>query len=435
MKALINARLTDFSTYLDDGYLLYDDHIRKIGPMSEYPLGDHQVIDCHHHFVLPGLISGHTHLYSAFSRGLNVFFRPNNFQEILDQLWWKLDRHLDLERSYYSALTFGAEFLKNGVTTVIDHHAAKKEICGSLNSIKKALVDKLGMRAILAFETSDRFPLEDCIEENLRFYRENSSIQVSGLFGMHASMSLSDASLERIKEAIGGIPIHVHVAESEMDQADAIKKYHQTVVKRFARHGLITPDSLLVHCVHVDDEELAIIKESKAVVAVNLISNQNNGVGLPDISKMINMGIPVILGNDGFFPSMTPEYLALLPAMHHRKGSPKGFLLTDWVKIIQETARYASRRLKITLGSFDPGSAADFQIIPYQPMTPIDSTNLFSHLYFGLFPQMRPESVFIGGKKVVDHGTVLGLDPEDILSSQAVAHALWKEIQEEGEMA
>ncbi|MFA5067787.1 MAG: hypothetical protein WC466_07120, partial [Candidatus Izemoplasmatales bacterium] len=95
----------------------------------------------------------------------------------------------------------------------------------------------------------------------------------------------------------------------------------------------------------------------------------------------------------------------------------------------------ASRRLKITLGSFDPGSAADFQIIPYQPMTPIDSTNLFSHLYFGLFPQMRPESVFIGGKKVVDHGTVLGLDPEDILSSQAVAHALWKEIQEEGEMA
>lgn len=434
MKALVHARLYDFCEYREDSYLLFDEKIVEVGPMARFPQGDHHIIDCQGQLVLPGFVCGHTHLYSAFSRGLKLPFHPHNFQEILDQLWWKLDRHLNHLRTYYSALSFGAELLKNGVTTLIDHHASKQEIRGSLTMIKRALVDKLGVRAVLAFETSDRFPLDDCLEENLEVCREVTSSQIAGLFGMHASMSLSDASLERIRDANREHPIHIHVAESIMDQEDSQRRYHKSVVKRLDDYGLIRPDSLLVHCVHVDDAELAIIKDRQAVIAVNVSSNQNNGVGLPDIKKMRDFHIPVIIGNDGFYPDMTREYGSLVTSMHHRYQSPIAFSLSDLNALIQETYRYASRRLHLTLGHFQTGAAADIQIVPYQAMTMLDSTNIMGHLVFGLFPQYSPQTVFVGGQVVVDHGIVRGLTATDIQNTQAVAQACWQEIEREGDI-
>jgi cytosine/adenosine deaminase-related metal-dependent hydrolase len=432
MQALVNARLYDFERYLENGYLQFDERLVSVGDMADYPGGDAHVVDCHGRWVLPGFVCGHTHLYSAFSRGIDLPFAPTTFQEILDQLWWKLDRQLDNEGSYYSGLAFGSEFLSNGVTTVIDHHASGRDIRGSLTALRRAVVQKLGMRAVLAFETSDRFNLDECIDENVRFATENASDRVAGLFGMHASMSISQKSLMTIASQKGKIPIHIHVAESREDQADALAKYQMTILERLHQARLIDKDSLLVHCVHVDRNDLQIIKDSGGVICLNITSNMNNGVGLPDYRQMKAMGIPVILGNDGISASMTLEYLNFVYALHHQGEAPTACSLADLKNVIQETYRVASRRLHIPLGEFRPGAAADFQIVPYQPSTDVTPANALAHLFYGLFPNHHPDKVYVGGKIVYSEGQAIGYDSTDQKNAVVQSQKLWQRIRQEG---
>ena len=160
----------------------------------------YEVIDGNGQLLLPNFVCNHAHIYSIFARGLALPFNPHNFQEILDQMWWKLDSQIDNGITYYSGIAAGSEFLLNGVTTIIDHHASGTDIIGSLDSLKKALANTLHLRSILCFETSDRYPIKDCINENIRFMNRNHSEHVSGLFGMHASMSLSNESLKLISK-------------------------------------------------------------------------------------------------------------------------------------------------------------------------------------------------------------------------------------------
>jgi len=165
--------------------------------------GASQIIDAKKNLVLPGFAVGHTHIYSTFARGLNLPFNPLNFKDILNQLWWKLDSKLGERENYYSALISGIEFIKNGVTTVIDHHASGLQIKGSLKTLKNALCDEIGLRGIFCFETSDRFNIDECIEENLDFLCTRSEMH-AGIFGLHASLSLSDDTLEKISKLYKG---------------------------------------------------------------------------------------------------------------------------------------------------------------------------------------------------------------------------------------
>ncbi|MEL7596739.1 MAG: amidohydrolase family protein, partial [Clostridiaceae bacterium] len=161
MKALTNACIFDFQSFKENYYVLFDSEIKEVGKMNEFPGAD-EIYDCSRTIVMPGLINCHTHIYSTFARGMNVPFDPKNFQDILDQLWWKLDGQLDKKAVYYSGLIYGCECIKNGVTSIIDHHASGLNIKGSLEELKKSICDDLGMRGIFCFETSDRFDTEEC---------------------------------------------------------------------------------------------------------------------------------------------------------------------------------------------------------------------------------------------------------------------------------
>ena len=173
--------------------------------MKSFKNDVYQLIDAKGQMLLPNFVCAHSHIYSIFARGLALPFNPKNFQDILDQMWWKLDSQIDNEITYYSGIAAGSEFLLNGVTTIIDHHASGTEIIGSLTSLKKALNNTLHMRSILCFESSDRYPIKDCVKENMSFANKNHTEFVSGLFGMHASMSLSDNSLKLISKKLNPI--------------------------------------------------------------------------------------------------------------------------------------------------------------------------------------------------------------------------------------
>lgn len=428
MKALIHANVYDFHTYRPDSFILYDQVIREVGSMTDFK-GAAKTHDCRGHLVLPGLINGHAHIYAALLRGLSLPFRPDSFQHLLEQLWWRFDRGIDLETSYLSALVHGLEHLKSGVTTIVDHHAGGMAIRGALSRLKQGICDDLGMRGIFAFETSDRFPVKDCIAENLAFIQEHTSEVCAGLFGLHASLSLSEATLKKVAAVLGDTPIHVHVAESLEDETKCIQKYQRRCLRRLADHGLLNRNSLLAHCVHIDDAEAEIAARQGCVIAVNPTSNLNNGVGLPDYFLFKRHQLPVIVGNDSLGADIARDYQNLLYSMHLQSGSPWRFSGDNVLDCIRAGYHFVGKLLGVAIGRLEPGYVADMLEIPYDPPTPLDETNIFGHLLNGVFGRFRPQEVWCQGRLRIHNYQTVDVDEAQIhAGAREAASKLWRRI-------
>jgi len=431
MVALINAMIYDYQQYIHSGYIIFDDRIQDIGPMDKYKKRpDIKEVDCNHHLIIPSFVSGHTHLYSTFARGASLDFNPDNFMDILKQMWWKIDHFLDQDMIYYSALMGGIDQLRHGTTTLVDHHASG-HIKDALSTIHQALVKDLNMRAILAFETSDRFDVDEAIKENIDFMSQDHK-DAKGIFGMHASLSLSDDSLKKIAGALHGRGIHIHVAESLMDEEECVKKYGKRVVERLDDFGLINENALLVHCTHIDETEMKIIKERKATICINPTSNLNNGVGISHVRKMMDMGIRVIIGNDGLIQSQPMEYLNTYYLAHLKNKSPKAFSLDHIKQLIINAYAWVNEQLKTSLGSLKKGSQADLLVIPYQAYTPIDENNIFGHMFFGLFPGFTPKMVFVKGQLMIDGYHLVNVKEHLYQNALEQAKKLWNILEKEG---
>ncbi|MFA7075294.1 MAG: amidohydrolase family protein [Candidatus Izemoplasmatales bacterium] len=429
--ALINAQIYDYHTYLENGYVVFDKKIIEVGSMKNYRNIDYNEINCKGKIIIPSFVSGHTHLYSAFARGMSFDFNPKDFVEILKQLWWKLDYFLDKDLIYYSAIMGALEQLSMGTTTLIDHHASQK-VDGSLDLIKKALNDSVGMRGILAFETSDRFNVSDAVKENVNFIKNNRTSIISGLFGLHASLSLSDESLRQVSDNLNDEGIHIHVAESIMDEDDCLDKYKIRVVERLEKFNLLNEKSLLVHCTHINEKEMDIIKKYNATIAVNVTSNLNNAVGISQIKKFLDKGIRVISGNDGLIPSQAIEYLNIFYLSHLKENSPIGFSLDDLKTIILNTYDYANMILKTNLGRLDVASEADLMVVDFNPYTLVDKSNIFGHLFYGVFPSLKPEMVVAKGNILIKDYNFVNDNKELYEKALNKANELWKKIKEEG---
>ena len=430
MKALINVRIYDYDKYIENGYVVFDKNIVKVGQMKEFKNNGYSIIDGKGQLLLPNFVCAHSHIYSIFARGLALPFNPKNFQEILDQMWWKLDSQINNDVTYYSGIAAGSEFLLNGITTIIDHHASG-EILGSLNSLKKALNNTLHLRSILCFETSDRFSIKDCIRENSSFAAKNHTDHISGLFGMHASMSLSNESLKLISKKLKDTPIHIHVAESDMDEEDSQNKYGTNIISRLDKYKLINKDSLIVHGVFLSDEELQIIKDREAYIVVNPSSNLNNAVGITNIKKFMDYKIPVMAGNDGLSSSMATEYLNINYLSHLKNNSPTAFGLGDVLKIINNGYEYVSHRLGTKIGRIQESYVSDFMLVPYTPFTEMNQNNAFGHVFFGLYPNFRPNDVYVDGVRLVRNGELTSKKAkEEVIASRQYSEKLWKKVKE-----
>jgi cytosine/adenosine deaminase-related metal-dependent hydrolase len=429
MNALIHATTYDYVAFQEDRYVLFDETIQSVGPMREFPGCAGTILDASGMLVLPGFVIAHTHIYSTFARGLSLPFSPTNFQEILDQLWWKIDAQIDKEIAYHSAVASGAEATQHGVTTIFDHHASKKDILGTLEALKKGLVEDCGLRGAFCFETSDRFDIEACIAENTAFAKHRNT-ETAAYFGLHASSSLSEATLQKVAKERGDLPIHIHAAESIDDQNDCLSKYQERVVKRLDRHGLIDDKSLLVHGIHLNDRERSIIRERNARIVVNPTSNANNAVGFPDVKKMLEEGIRVCIGNDGMNAGLASECLSLYLESKQFGKSPLAFGLNDLKTLILENYALATEAFGLPIGRIEQGFVSDLQLIDYTPVTKMDETNVFGHLVYGLFDAWRPRHVFSQGKPVLtDYALSEGL--RALLSkAKKSSRILWDRLKE-----
>jgi len=394
--------------------------------MKEFTGAD-EVEDAQGGFLLPGIVNAHTHIYSTFARGILIPFNPKSFKDILTQLWWKLDSKLDMEAIYYSALVSAVEFIKNGITTIIDHHASGMAIRGTLNTLKKAIVDEMGLRGIFCFETSDRFDIDEAIEENLSFSK-NKDEKSAGLFGLHASLSLSNETLEKISKVLGDTPIHIHVAESEEDESDSLRKYGKRVVERLEEFGLLNEDSILAHCVHINDKEASIIAERKCFVVVNPTSNMNNAVGIPNLKLFEEKGIRVLLGNDGLGYNLTRDMMNLYFSQKLLHKDPTYFSLYDLWKVLKNNYYLAGKILGVKLGKIEKGYEADMIVLDYVPPTPLNEDNVHGHIFFGLFDNWKVRDTIVAGEYLMKD-YALKVDLEEIFKkSREVAKRVWNRL-------
>ncbi len=388
--------------------------------------------------AIPGLINAHTHLYSSLARGMSVSpFAPASFTEILEQLWWRLDRALDPESIRASVLIGAMEAARCGVTTLIDHHASPNAVPGSLDLLKEEVCDRVGLRGVFCYELTDRDGPERSdrgIKENLRFLDsiDDPNPLFSAQFGLHASFTIAEETIERVASAIpDGVGVHVHVAEGPEDEARCEADHGLRVVERLDRHGLVRPNSILVHCLHVDGSEKDLVAERDAVVVHNPRSNMNNAVGLFDLPGFLERGVLTGLGTDGLGANMLAElFTAGILQKHGRSDPLAGGFDALRALLFENNPRIAGRLLGVELGRIAPGAPADIALLDYAPPTPLRSENVLGHLLFGTaVHSLRVADLFVAGRAILRDGAFVDVDEEAVYAhAREQADRLWDRL-------
>jgi putative selenium metabolism protein SsnA len=416
------------------------DTIVDIGPEAElkakYP--DAENLDAHGQYMMPGNICAHTHFYGAYARGMAIPGpAPAAFPEILRKLWWPLDMALDEDAVAYSALVMLVDAIKHGTTTLIDHHASPNFIDGSLDVIADA-VDQSGLRAVLCYEVTDRngeAGAKAGIAENVRFLKSekvHASPRLAATFGLHASLTLTQATLEACRAALPeGDGFHIHVAEHESDEYDSLTKSGLRVVDRLHQLGILGPRSIVAHAIHIDAREANLLANTGTWVTHQPRSNMNNGVGAAEVESLLRLGVPVCIGTDGFSHVMWEEWRTayLLHKVAHR--DPRRMNGMDIVKMgVYNNATLAGSFFpEAPLGVLTPGAYADLIFVDYNPHTPLTPGNLPWQIIFGFHESMVTTTI-VAGQVLMKDRELLTLDEAAITAeARELAPQVWERYE------
>jgi len=403
---------------------IHGDRIAERGPSLPTRAGE-EVLDLAGAVVLPGLVNAHTHLYSALARGMPApRVPPRNFVEILQRVWWRLDRALDAESIYLSGLVGAIEAALSGTTLLIDHHASPSFIRGSLGTLQRALED-VGLRSALCYEVTDRNGTEGRdlgLEENEAFQSARSPL-TRGMIGGHASFTLSPESLDRLREVAQrtGGSLHIHVAEDKADVEDCRARYGAGLAERLNAHGLLAARTLLAHCVHLTDAEVAEAHARGCWIAHNPRSNMNNAVGYAPTAALKRAA----LGTDGMDGDMLAETRAAYLKM---RDAGRGDAFPAALELLAGGHRLAAALFGLPFGKLDGGAPADLVVLQYTPPTPLHADNLGGHLLFGM-DRSHVSSVMVAGRWVVRDRRVTGVDAAAAFArARTAARELWKRM-------
>ncbi|RMF73554.1 MAG: ssnA protein [Planctomycetota bacterium] len=404
--------------------------IERGATLKSHP--NEECVDCDGSVVLPGMVNGHTHLYSSLAVGMPPPARtPQDFYEILKFVWWRLDRAHDLESVEASAKAGACDALRCGTTTLIDHHASPSAIAGSLDAIERAIA-AVGLRGVLCYETTDRNGPDGRaagLDENRRYLEKCKHVadgRFAGLVGAHASFTLEDETLGALAALAEqyGVGVHIHVAEDPVDEQDALTNRGGALIDRLARHFLLQPDAVFAHGTHLSPDAVARVNELHVTMAHNPRSNMNNAVGYAPISSFET---DVMLGTDGIGGDMFAEARAAwLISRHQRAGlSPE-----EVVAMLAAAARRASRALGVTLGRLRPNAAADIVVTSYRPQSPLTAENVAGHLLFGMDGGHVRDVMIAGRWRWRGGGAVDQGGEVDAETTREIAAALWRRMQE-----
>lgn len=432
----------DAKQVIPNGAVYYEgDTIVEVGTTADltakYP--NVETLDAAGKIVMPGMVCAHTHFYGAFARGMAVpGDPPENFMQILEQLWWRVDRALTLEDSKYSALVAMVDAIRHGTTTLIDHHASPNHIAGSLDALAAAATES-GLRVGLCYEVTDRNGMDGAqagIDENVRFLKRlqaNPDPKLGASFGLHAAFTVSDETLDACVAAADGLDtgFHIHVAEDNADEVDSVEKYGMRVAARLEQKGILGPQTIIGHGIHIDDAELEIIRASGSKVSHQPRSNMNNAVGVAGVEKMLDSGITVGLGNDGFYNNQFSEihtaYLLHKVSQGDLRAMPGDRLIE---MAFDNNAEIAALFFPKPVAELAPGAFADIILLDYFPYTPLTAGNYPWQLIFGMDGSHVTHTI-CGGEMLMADRQLRTLDEAEIAAhAMELAPGIWQRVHE-----
>lgn len=428
--------------YFEDGAVVIEgDSIVAVGEAQElkaaYPGAEE--VDAHGGVIMPGLVNAHTHIYSGLARGLAIQgCNPTNFLENLEQQWWNIDRHLTMDGTKACAYATILDSIRDGVTTIFDHHASFAEIPGTLFAIKD-VAEETGMRSCLCYESSDRDgeeKFEQSIRENAEFaqwahdQQQQGNHMVAAMFGGHATFTLSDKSMDRMAEANNGLTgFHVHVCEGMNDVWDSRQNRGGiTPVERLLQHGLLGPKTMLGHCIHVTPAEMDMIAETKTRIVNNPESNMGNAVGCAPVLEFFRRGIEVCMGTDAYTHDMLESLKVFLTIQRHNAAMPNVAWVEAMTMLFQNNPKIASEYFGRTIGVLAPGAAADVIVMDYPVFTPFSEENVDGHMLFGMMGK-NCRTTIINGRVVYRNREFVDIDEERINAwTLEQAKKLWSSL-------
>lgn len=423
----------------DAGVRIESGTIAAIGPFAEVQRAtpaETPHLDARGGLILPGAINAHSHFYSTLARGMPPADpAPESFPQILDRVWWRVDRALTAADVETSARLGAVECVRCGVTTVLDHHSSPEACPGSLDRIRDA-VETVGLRAALCYEVSDRNgprAADEGIAENVRFLhalRQRPGERVAALFGLHALFTVSENTLERCiraaREAQAGL--HLHLAEDRIDVGHALAHHGERPVQRLHRHGGLSRSTVAAHAVHVTDEEIALLAQSGAFIVHNPESNLNNAVGASPVPGLLARGVRVGLGTDGMSADLFAAARTAYLLHRHVSRNPR----LGWDRVAgplwAHNAGLASTLFGRPIGAIELGAAGDLIVLDYDPPTPLDAGNFGAHLIFG-FGARHVTATVVGGRVLMRDRELLTIDEAKLrAAARERASALWKRM-------
>jgi len=373
-----------------------------------------ETVDCGGAVLLPGLVNGHTHIYSALAAGMPMPPKsPATFHDILKYVWWRLDRAHTLESVYTSGIIGALAAVRCGTTTLVDHHASPKAIAGSLSALEEGIA-AVGCRAVMCYEVTCRnrkTEAREGLEENeryIRLCRQRADGMFSALVGGHASFTLDDESLAACVDLAKrlSVGVHIHAAEDPIDQQYTLQCYGNRLLDRFGHHGLLElPGTVIAHGTHFTDADVACINahESTITIAHNPRSNMQNGVGYAPVRRYLKSPM---LGTDGIGADLWNEART---AFFKANDAGRPLSPTRVIEMLGQSARFASKALGVRLGVLEIGAASDLVLTDYRPATPLTSENLACHLVFAMGPE-HVRDVMIDGRWVLRNDHVVTCD-------------------------
>ena len=394
-------------------------------------------LDARGGMILPGLINLHHHLYSALARGLAPSSPATDFGQILDKLWWRLDRALTPETVRLSALLGVADSIRWGCTTLFDHHSSPSCIRGSLSNIAEAIAEG-GLTALLCYEISDRNGHHEAVAglvENLTFIdRQRNHPRVRGTLGLHASFTLEDETLDEAADRRpDGCGCHIHIAEDGLDFQVSELSYGGAPLQRLEERGLLDDRALLVHGVHLTSEGRAEITRNDSVLIHCPESNANNGVGRLDVERAAAEGATVGLGTDGMSSAMLRSLRAAFLALRGGRRDPTAGFAT--LPGILRTNALVARRFfdEPLLGEIAPEAPADLCVVDSPPPTPINADNAFGHLVYGA-AEAPIRHTIAHGRVLLEDFRYTTLDIAEIVEKARIeTPALWERFHAIGD--
>jgi cytosine/adenosine deaminase-related metal-dependent hydrolase len=376
-----------------------------------------ETIDCKGKLVTKSFAVGHHHAYSALAKGMPAPKKnPVNFYEILQYVWWTLDKCLDKETVEISALVTAMACAKAGSTFVIDHHASPNYIKGSLELMAKAF-DTVGVSHLLCYEITDRDGMDKAqegLEETESYLKKHQ-----GLVGLHASFTVGDETLRNAVDLMdrNSTGAHVHLAEDLYDQEHCQSTYNKRITQRFFDAGILNSSkSILVHCLHLDDVEREFIGKSSCWTAQNAESNMNNNVGYFNGK---GLGDNIMMGTDGMHSDMLQSTKAAFFVGQR----------FDTIDYPSAYRRFRNVHRYIGQNKFLGDGDNNLVVLDYDTATEINQNNFLGHFIFGIRSN-HILHVISNGKPIVRDRRITTVNEDEILSlSKREGKRLWRLMQ------